>query len=295
MKSSASRIETTSQQPSVVITGASTGIGQETAVLLANKGWRVFAGVRSNAAAEQLAGLNDNITAVVIDVTKQDTVDASVQHISTAVGDRGLQGLVNNAGKAVLAPAEFMPLQTFKDVMEVNVVGVLRTSQAFLPLLRGPQKGRIVNISSVAGTMALPLFGAYNASKHALEGLSDSMRYDLAAQGVAVVIIKPGPVKTPIWSKSRDVSQQLMQLLPPIAQQLYGTLIHRMSQEVQYSEENGIPAADVANIIHEALTAQRPRTRYILGNESSMHMLAKRVLPDWMWDKILLSYLDVKS
>jgi len=254
---------------------------------LARKGWTVYAGVRSEAAQTDLGALHPNIRPLVLDVKEPDSIKEAAHQVEKEVGS--IKGLVNNAGKGAMCPAEFFPLDTFKDVFDVNVFGVLACSQAFLPLLRKSGDGRIINMSSVAGNLALPMFGAYTASKHALEGLSDCMRFELQPHGIKVVLIKPGPVKTPIWSKSRDASRQAVDTLSQEARLLYEDQIDMMERMSKQSEDNGIEAEEVAELVYTALMEPQPRSRYIVGRGAPLTMLMKRLLPDRLWDPILQS------
>ncbi|GFH09809.1 uncharacterized protein HaLaN_05023, partial [Haematococcus lacustris] len=189
-----------SSQSAAFLTGASTGIGYAAAKLLASKGWRVYAGVRRAEDAARLQACSTLITPLIVDVTQHATVEAAVELIGREQGSLGLQALVNNAGVGgALAPLEFLAESAMREVLEVNL--------AFLPLLRrGKAKGRIVNIGSIAGTVAFPLFGAYAMSKFGLEATSDMLRWELAPQGIKVILIKAGAIATPIWSKFKTAT-----------------------------------------------------------------------------------------
>lgn len=202
----------------VVITGAATGIGAACANRLAHTGFHVFAGVRKTedgAALQQAIG--DQVTPLLLDVTNGEQIAAAQAAVTTMVGERGLAGLVNNAGIAVGGPLEFMPLDEFHRQMEVNVYGALAVTQAFLPLLR-QAKGRIINMSSIAGLAASPFLGPYAASKFALEALSDALRLELHPWEIEVVLIEPGNIATPIWQKGLAFADQLEAKLPAQAQ-----------------------------------------------------------------------------
>jgi len=248
--------------------------------------------VRREQDGEALRQQHPDIIPLIIDVTKPDTVQAAAEKVRSQVGGSGLQGLVNNAGKVTLAPLEFMPIEVFEDHMQVNLVGALRVSQAFLPLLRaGTKKGRIVNISSQAGTVVFPLFGAYNASKFGLEAISDCLRYELYNQGIKVIVVKPGPVKTPIWSKGFESSTKVVGALPPVVRQLYGDLIDKITALSMKSEEGGVESQEVGDVIVEALTAEEPRGRYLIGKSATIQMVLRRLLPDKWWDPLVIRQL----
>ena len=199
---------TASSSPAVVITGASTGIGQACALELDRRGFRVFAGIRTRAAAEQLrAAASARLTPLLIDVTQTDTIAAACKIVAETLGDAGLAGLVNNAGIAVPGPLELIPLDDFRRQLEVNVVGQLAVTQAFLPLLR-KARGRIVNMSSVSGGLSAPYLGPYSASKFALEAITDALRLELRGVGVSVSAIDQGVNETPIRDKKLASAEQ---------------------------------------------------------------------------------------
>jgi NAD(P)-dependent dehydrogenase (short-subunit alcohol dehydrogenase family) len=194
-----------------VVTGASSGIGETSAQHLASLGFNVFAGVRNDADAERVAG--GRIEPLKIDVTDQASVDAAAAQVAEATGKVGLAALVNNAGIAVAGPLEYIDIDDFQRQMDVNVTGVLRATQAFLPLIR-LARGRIVNISSIGGRVAIPLVGPYAASKFAVEGMSDSLRRELRPWGIHVALIEPGAVATPIWEKGVSDAQDMLDNAP---------------------------------------------------------------------------------
>ncbi|KAG2437044.1 hypothetical protein HYH02_011307 [Chlamydomonas schloesseri] len=285
-------------RPVVLITGASTGIGKTTALHLAKKNWQVFAGVRKESDGAALVAESASIEPVLLDVTSTQSVRAAVAEVKErlAPSGRNLSGLVNNAGKGVFMPLELIDMDVFDDVMQVNVSGVVRTTQAALPLLRksrlGQQPGRIVNIGSYAGSISLPLFGAYSASKFALEALSDTMRYELGPKwGIQTILIKASGVKTPIWDKSIGSSVDLLDGVEAGAMAPYRGMCDEIMEIARKGEETGISAEEVAATIEEALTAPRPRSRYLIGNGAEVQMTARRLLPDWIWDKLLLKNL----
>jgi NAD(P)-dependent dehydrogenase (short-subunit alcohol dehydrogenase family) len=180
----------------VVITGTSTGIGRATAVRLAGMGFRVFAGVRKPADADELAQ-TPGITPLIIDVTDPAIVSAAAETVASQTGSAGLRGLVNNAGITVPGPLEFLPLDDLRRQLEVNVIGPIAVTQAFLPLLRRG-RGRIINIGSIGGKMSMPFLGAYHVSKFGMEALSDSLRQELRPWGIRVSLVEPGGVSTPL-------------------------------------------------------------------------------------------------
>src|ERR687894_1278867 len=202
----------------VLVTGASTGIGEATALHLKQLGFDAVGAVRKEQDAERLraAGLRT----VKLDVTDS----GSIATARAELGDAPLAGLVNNAGIAVAAPLEFIPLDRLRQQLEINLIGQVAVTQAFLPALRRG-RGRIVMVSSIGGRVALPLVAAYNASKFALEAVSDSLRRELLGQGVDVILIEPGGVKTPIWKKGEELADGMTEGMPPEAERLYGGVI----------------------------------------------------------------------
>jgi NAD(P)-dependent dehydrogenase (short-subunit alcohol dehydrogenase family) len=271
----------------VLVTGASTGIGEATALHLKGLGFDSVGAVRKDADAERLraAGLRT----VKLDVT--DT--ASIAAARAELGDGPLAGLVNNAGIAVAGPVEFMPLDELRLQLEVNVVGQVAVIQAFLPAIRAG-RGRIVNVSSIGGRFALPLVSPYNASKFALEAISDSLRRELYGQGMEVILIEPGGVKTPIWEKSNEMAAQIQQQMPPEAERIYGKLIDGVRQRtIEIAQEKGIEASEVAQVIGRAMTAKRPRTRYLVGTDAKIRGPMAKILPDRVMDRAVAKQLGV--
>jgi NAD(P)-dependent dehydrogenase (short-subunit alcohol dehydrogenase family) len=265
----------------VLVTGASSGIGEAAALHLRELGFDAVAAVRKDEDAERLAGRG--LRTLKIDVTDVDSI-AAARH---ELGDGPLAGLVNNAGIAVAAPLEFLPLDQLRHQLEVNLIGQLAVTQRFLPALRAA-RGRIVNVSSIGGRVALPLVGAYNASKFALEAISDTLRRELLSQGVEVIVIEPGGVKTPIWRKGDELAAELTADLSPEGRRLYGSLIAAIrKQTTKIATETGIEPRVVAEAIGHALTAKRPRARYLVGRDAKVRAPAAAVLPDRLMDRIV--------
>jgi NAD(P)-dependent dehydrogenase (short-subunit alcohol dehydrogenase family) len=265
----------------VLITGASTGIGEATAHHLKELGFDAVGAVRKDEDAERLdaAGLRT----VRLDVTDSGSIAAA----RAELGDGPLKGLVNNAGIAVAAPIEFLPLDQLRHQLETNLVGQVAVTQQFLPALRAG-RGRIVNVSSIGGRVALPLVGAYNMAKFGLEGMSDSLRRELRPHGVDVIVIEPGGVKTPIWQKGNELADDLQADMPPEAQRLYGRMIEALrKQTVKIQNERGIEAREVAEAIGTALTARRPWSRYLVGRDAKLRAPAAAVLPDRVMDRLV--------
>ncbi len=247
---------------SVLITGASSGIGEACATTLAGRGWQVLAGVRSDADADRLRDSNQGIVPLILDVTKPDQIAAAVEIATQHLGSDGLSGLVNNAGIATGGPLEYLPIEQFRQALEVNVIGALAVTQAFLPLLRRGS-GRIVNISSISGRIALPFIAPYAASKHALEAMSDCLRVELSPWDIHVSLIEPGNVRTPIWKKSLAAARAVRQAMPEQAERYYGAALDALEAEI--GKKQPLSSEDVARSVAHALETQRPRARYPLG------------------------------
>ena len=278
----------------VMITGASTGIGYATAARLASKGWTVFAGVRKQADAERLtAQLGDRVTPVMCDVTDADQVRAAGSTVRAALGEAALSGLVNNAGVAVAGPLLHLPVEEMQRQLEINVTGQLRVVQAFAPLLgagedRGGPPGRIVNISSVAGFNATPLVTPYACSKFALEALTQGLRRELMMYGVDCVAINPGPIATPIWDKAEalDTARYEATDYAPALQTILDFMLSRGSQ--------GLPPEAVARAIHRALTARKPKLNTVVTGERFQNWLLG-ALPGRVADRLVTKALGLQA
>jgi NAD(P)-dependent dehydrogenase (short-subunit alcohol dehydrogenase family) len=278
---------------SVVVTGASTGIGHATALRLAAEGWRVFAGIRRDADAERLtadaARAPGEIDPVHLDVTDENQVAAAFTTIGDALGDRGLSALVNNAGTALGGPVEYLPLDTWRDQFEVNVFGQITVTKAAMPLLRRGDDGhgghgRIVFIGSNSGRMAAPMLGPYASSKFALEGLADALRMELVGTGVSVVVIEPGAIATPIWDKGRALADRLEEELPAEALERYADLMAGTRAGIEMQDSSGAPPSRAADVVMRALNTKRPAARYQVGIDGKLSVLAARLLPDRVKD-----------
>lgn len=268
----------------VVLTGAGKGIGRACAERLAGKGFRVYAGVRTLADGEALRSFGD-VVPVEIDLTKENTISAAAASIRMDLGTRSLVGLVNNAGIAIAGPLEFLPISELRRQLEVNVIGQVAMIQAMLPLLR-ISKGRIINIGSIAGRSAMPMTGPYSASKFALEAITDSLRVELLPFGIDVIIIEPGMIATPIWQTSLAAGSKMIDSLPPQVRQFYGHIIDAVARRASSGDVEGLPPDAVAQVVEHALTARKPRTRYIIGRDAKLRAILER-LPDRMRDRLI--------
>jgi NAD(P)-dependent dehydrogenase (short-subunit alcohol dehydrogenase family) len=273
----------------VLVTGTSSGIGEATALRLARAGWRVFAGVRTSADAERLrAAAGERLEPVTIDVTDA----ASIEAVAARLGGEPLHGVVNNAGTALALPLEFVPLDELRRQLEVNLVGQVAVTQAFLPNLRAAA-GRVVFVGSIAGRSALPFLGAYAASKHALEAVTDSLRVELRPFGIAVAIVEPGSIATSIWRKGAERFDELAAELPDEVLALYGERMSAFRHAAAAVGGRAEPAENVAIVVERALTAQRPKARYVVGRDARRRARVERLparLRDRVYERVLLRY-----
>jgi NAD(P)-dependent dehydrogenase (short-subunit alcohol dehydrogenase family) len=278
----------------VVITGASSGIGEACALQLDQLGFQVFAGVRKleDGAALQKKS-SSQLVPVLLDVTQEETLHQAAQAISSRVGEAGLAGLINNAGVVIGGPLEFIPLDKLREQLEINVIGQIAVTQAFMPLIR-KGTGRIVNIGSIAGRSALPLMGPYSASKYAMEALTDSLRMELASAGIHVAIVAPGSVATPIWQKSWDEAQGIRERLPEQAASYYQTLVSKIQEASKQSSRRGVPPSHVVRAVLHALTAARPKTRYLVGRDAYLRAIVRH-LPDRLLDWLIFAKIGYKA
>jgi NAD(P)-dependent dehydrogenase (short-subunit alcohol dehydrogenase family) len=281
----------------VLVTGASTGIGRACAVRLAAEGFDVIATVRSDSDAKSIR--LPGICSLKLDVTDADSIRDAAAQIQKLVGSDGLCGLVNNAGICVVGPAECLSLDQWRRQFDVNLFGVIAVTQAMLPLLRlhnaasGLWSARIVNISSITGEIATPLFGAYSASKFALGALSNVLRLELRADGIHVSTIVPGTIQSEIWRKEKEGVREIR--ANPQARRLYGPLIDRVSDYVFKCAGKAIPADRVAHAVSGCLKSQSPRSRYSVGWESDIGSLARKFIPDRLFNFLLGKTLGVPT
>lgn len=264
----------------VVVTGASSGIGRATALLLANRGFRVVAGVRQEGDAEGLRReAPETLKVVEIDVTDGTSIGQAIAAVREEFGQSGIAALVNNAGIGVGGPLEFIELDAVRRQLDVNVLGVLAVTKGFLPLLRAG-RGRIINVGSGLGRVVLPLFGPYCASKAALTALTDALRMELESSGLRVCLVEPGVVDTPMHDKARRLAASLETTLPPEALEVYGRSIRVLRQRWESLVARAMDAQVVACTIHRAIVSRRPKPRYVVGLDARAVALFGQCLPD---------------
>jgi len=276
------------EQKSAVVTGASTGIGRAIAKALADDGWRVFGSVRKEKDADDLrAALGENFTPLIFDVTDSDAILAGAAAVRDALQGSTLNGLVNNAGIAVAGPLRYLPLEDLEQQMNVNLYGVLRVTQAFLPMLGADKAfngapGRIINMSSVAGKIASPVMGPYSMSKHALEAFTDSLRRELMMHGIDVVAVGPGAIKTPIWDKADDINEEQYR-----ETEYYETMVG-MREKYKELGANGLPPEDVGALVLRILNGETNATRFAILRDKFIAWTLPKLLPKRWVDKAII-------
>jgi NAD(P)-dependent dehydrogenase (short-subunit alcohol dehydrogenase family) len=283
--------------PSALITGASTGIGEATALRLAGAGWTVLAGVRSEQDGARLLAKDSSgrIEPVTLDVTDFEQIRQAAARVSELGGGGEaspgrLDALVNNAGIGFGGPLELLHPDHLRKQFDVNVLGQVAVTQALLPALRVAH-GRIVFMSSVGGRVAMAFTAPYAASKHAIEALGDALRVELASSHVQVALVEPGSVATPIWDKARETGDQVS--VPPQLQKEYGKVPAAMDKALQDTAKRGVPAEQVAQTIERALSARRMKSRYVVGRDARAMILARGLLPDHLFDRVAKRVLGV--
>ena len=315
--------------PLALITGASTGIGRATALRLAAGGWTVLAGVRDLAAGERLVAdagaaaahasappsgtvparaASGSVVAVELDVTDSAQVQAARERVEQEAARPGvslrggLDALVNNAGIGIGGPLELVSGEDLRRQFEVNVFAQVAVTQAMLPALRGAGTpgatpaaraagGRIVFVSSIGGRVAMAFTAPYAASKHAIEALGDALRVELRSSGVKVALVEPGSVATPIWDKSRAEAERVV--IPPELQDAYGRVPAAMDKVLADTARRGVPPEQVAETIERALTESRMKARYVVGRDARAMLIARRLLPDLVFDRVARRALGV--
>ena len=279
---------------SVVVTGVSTGIGWGITKVLIQHGFRVFGSVRKTQDAERLSNeFGEHFVPLLFDVTDEAAVQAATQQVREQLHGETLFGLVNNAGIAAPGPLIHLPTNDFRHQLEVNLVSVLIVTKAFAPLLgvdrsRRGKPGRIINISSVSGKSAYPFVGAYAASKHGLEGFSETLRRELMLYGIDVIIVGPGPIATPIWDKAEQADTSLY------ANTDYVEAAQRAQEYMIRSGRNGLPPEKVGELVWHALTTRNPRVRYAVVGRGRLQRFLQQLFPKRLIDRIVARALGLK-
>jgi NAD(P)-dependent dehydrogenase (short-subunit alcohol dehydrogenase family) len=279
----------------VVVTGASTGIGRATALLLDRKGYRVFAGVRKDEDAKALSEQgSERLEPLKLDVAKERSISSARKQVEEALGGQGLAGLVNNAGIGGGGPIEFMDLDEIRKVLEVNLVGQVAVTQAFLPLLR-KAKGTIVFLASIGGRVASPFLSPYNVSKFGVEALGESLRHELAPWQIDVAVVEPGSIDTAIWTKGAEQIDERSEGLSEDARRLYGAQMQRFGEVLMETARRGIPPEKVAEVIYNAIRSDNPKHRYLVGTDAKVAAGLKSTLPDRIFSKAIGRQLKIPT
>jgi NAD(P)-dependent dehydrogenase (short-subunit alcohol dehydrogenase family) len=274
--------------PAVLITGTSTGIGAACVARLAAARWTVYATVRRSDDADRLKATHSgDVRPVLLDVNDRAQMRAVIESLASERADHGLDGLVNNAGVGRGGPTEYLDEEVWRSVFEVNMLGPVELTRLAMPLLRAA-RGRVVHVGSMAGRLSAPGLAPYAASKHALEALAESQRHELARAraGVRVALIEPGEVKSAIWDKADREVDEMEQSLPAEGRSRYGWLVDQTRGFVAEARRRGVDADKVAQAVEHALTAKRPKARYLVGPDAKLagHLFTK--LPDRVRDRI---------
>lgn len=272
----------------ILITGVSTGIGYDLAKVFVKNGYTVFGSLRKQEDAQRLSSsLGDQFKPLIFDVTDHDAVDAAANQLKKEIGDEGLGGLINNAGVAIGGPLLDVDIEEYRYQFEVNVIGLVKVTQAFAPLLGAcedhkSEPGRILQISSVAGKMAMPFLSPYVGSKHAVEGISVSLRRELLLFGIDVIVVGPGPIQTPIWQKGTGDKEEKYQKSP-----FYPALQIFQNVFVRSAVKKGWTSEKATNIIFKIFEKDKPKTRYALVPQRFMSWTLPKLIPSRMLDRLV--------
>lgn len=279
----------------VLVTGASSGIGRASALLLAENGFLVFAAVRKPSDGERLLmDARPGVHPVIMDVTDGGSIQAAVAQVSKILAGSNLDGLVNVAGIGLAAPLEYVTQDDLRRLFDVNVFGQLAVTQAFLPMLHR-SRGRIVNMSSVGAHIAIPFGGVLNACKAAFGMLSDTLRMELRPFGIRVSTIEPAAISTPAVEKTLGHIEETISKLPPEGARRYGTMMRAFNRRALPRELNGSPPEVVARVVLHALSSPRPRIRYVVGKLSRPMTLLPRLLPDGVLDDLRMRVFGLSA
>jgi len=275
-----------------IVTGSSSGIGFETSLMLAKNGFNVYATMRDLSKSEKIRKIADDkklpLEVGQLDVTIEQSVEKAISAIVEQEGQ--IDVLVNNAGYGLMGPAEELTIDELRDQFETNLFGVLRTTKKVLPVMRRNQQGTIINLSSIVGKVGIPTMSGYVSSKFALEGLMESMRYELEPFGIKVVLVEPGVIKTNFLNSSVFAKKALEQTSP------YRTLIKKMGEDIGSMFENGASPTEVANVILQAATSTNPEIRYSVGSDAASLLDARRKMSDTDFETFFkLNFLSEKK
>ncbi|MFP7255293.1 dehydrogenase [Virgibacillus sp. 7505] len=278
-------------QELVIVTGTSSGIGRATAEQLAAEGFHVLAGVRRQEDADKIK--RKNIEPVIVDVTKIDTLKALAERVAQDPLGRPLRAVVNNAGIAVNAPLEMVPLDEFRRQIEVSVIGQVAVIQALTPALLN-SGGRVVNIGSIGGKVSMPGFGIYSAAKYAMEAINDSLRREMSSFGLKVIMITPGGVSTGLSEQGITTAARLAKLMTPDQHRRHDRLFDAVKVQAETWATDGISPEKVAAVVSRAIHVSKPRTRYTVGRDSALLIRLVRILPDKLLDWMLRNQMKLQ-
>ncbi len=282
-----------SKTKSIVITGASSGIGRATALRLARKGWRVFSAVRKDSDASAIkAESSGTLDTVLLDVRDRESIISATREVTERLAGRGLDGLFNNAGIGSVSPVEYTSLDKLREIFEINLFGQVAVIQAFLPLIR-MDRGRIINNGSVGDHLTPPFGGPLGSSKAAFASISAALRLELRPQGIEVCLIEPGSVNTPAVEKTLGGVERIIANLPAEGAALYGAAMRTVAHIFTRNEHAGSPPEAVASVVERALTDRNPRTRYLAGKESVQLALLAKLLPEKLLDVAVLKFFGL--
>lgn len=272
----------------VIVTGASTGIGRASVEYLANRGYQVFATVRKDADAQALRDVgSDLLVPVKLDVTSDESIASATAEVSNLLAGRPLDGLVNNAGVGFGGPTEVLPMAQLRALFEVNVFGLVAVTRACLPLLRRSTSPRIVNVSSVSGRITSPFVGGYSATKHAVEALTTALRHELLDEGFLVSSVQPGVIESAIWDKTWDEAAALDAGLSEEARTRYGKAMMARLDTMRKRSKKATPAVEVAKVIDKALTHAKPKRHYLVGTDAKIGVALERLLPGRLFEHLV--------
>lgn len=280
-----------------MISGCSTGIGEATAKLLAEKGWTVFAGIRKQTDAEKLQRSSPNIHPVFLDVTNPEQVKETIESVTKVVGENGLDALINNAGVCYSGPVEFFDIEDAKQQFDINFFGILRLTQAAMPLIRKGKPGRIINIGSIASEFICPYVALYDSTKSAVQTLTKIFKMEVAKWGVKVILVKPGPVKSNFKSAAIDIYDSYMKKYVPgtLAYEYYGKDLENIENAVEpFVKQMVDPSVTAKQIVH-ALTTPKPKSVYYDTWNAYFAVLLSQWLPEYIYDYLIGSIFFVKD
>jgi NAD(P)-dependent dehydrogenase (short-subunit alcohol dehydrogenase family) len=286
-----------SEQPNkcAFVTGASSGIGRASALLLVHKGFHVFAGVRKTEDGNSLRSeAGEGLIPVIIDVADSASIATAAHAVTSMVEKRGLDGLVNVAGIGSSGPLEYVTQEDLQRIFQVNVFGQIAVIQAFMPLIR-KAGGRIVNMSSVGAHFAIPFGGALTASKSAFGSLNDALRLELLPFGIQVCAIEPASIRTPAVEKTLGDVEAVIHRLPRDGARHYGAMLRAFTKRAYATEQNGSPPEVVARVVHHALTARHPRIRYVVGKNARLMTILPRFLSDHLFDRLRMRIFGLSA